>query len=219
MKKLQFRDIGQMEYLEAKALQEEYHAKVLAEESGFEHGIFLFCSHPHVLTSGISGKDGNLLVSDEILRAKGVSQVKTNRGGDITYHGPGQIVGYPIIPLSKYGLGVKSYVDLLEELIIRSIASFNIRCERLTGATGVWIRDGAGDRKICAMGIRVSRAITMHGFALNVNTDLSYFRLINPCGYTDKGVTSISKEAGYRISEKEVLEVLINNFRELTDSN
>src|SRR5690606_5507690 len=151
------------------------------------------------------------------LKAKNAEFVKTNRGGDITYHGPGQIVGYPIIDLEKFKLSVKGYVFNIEEVIIRTLKEFDINASRLEGATGVWLDiDKPGKtRKICAIGIKVSRGITMHGFAFNVNTDLEYFNHINPCGFTDKGVTSLSKELDKAIDMNIVKNSLIKNFEDI----
>jgi lipoyl(octanoyl) transferase len=159
-----------------------------------EHLIFV--EHPPVYTLGRHGKPSNMLMDRELLAAKGIECIPIERGGDITFHGPGQLVVYPIIDLEAHHLGVKEYVDLLEEAVIRLIAAYDIRGERVEGATGVWIER---NRKICAIGIRCSHFITMHGIGLNVNTDLSYFRAINPCGFTDKGVTSIAAETGFAI--------------------
>jgi lipoyl(octanoyl) transferase len=173
--------------------------------------FLLFCEHPHVYTIGKSGNNENLLINEQQLKDKGASVYKTNRGGDITYHGPGQIVGYPILDLEDFSLGIRSYIEKLEQAIIDSLADYGIKSERLDGATGVWIdTDKPGKtRKICAMGVRASRHVTMHGFAFNVNTDLDYFGYINPCGFTDKGVTSLQKELGQEIDIEEVK----NNIR------
>ena len=158
--------------------------------------IFIFCEHPHVYTLGKSGAAGNLLIENNALKEKGVEFFHTDRGGDITYHGPGQIVCYPILDLEHYGLGLRSYISKLEEAVILFLEHFGVKGERLQGATGVWLEvDTPGKvRKICAIGVRSSRFITMHGLALNINTDLSFYQFINPCGFTDKGVTSLEKE-------------------------
>jgi lipoyl(octanoyl) transferase len=163
-------------------------------------GTLIFVEHPHVYTLGKSGSENNLLLDYIQLRAKDASYYKIDRGGDITYHGPGQIVGYPIFDLEILQIGLKDYIFKLEEAIIKSVAELGIVASRLDGGTGVWLDpDIAGKaRKICAIGVRASRYITMHGFAFNVNTDLSYFNHINPCGFTDKGVTSLEKELGVR---------------------
>ncbi|MFT4070620.1 MAG: lipoyl(octanoyl) transferase LipB [Dysgonamonadaceae bacterium] len=161
----------------------------------------IFCEHPHVLTLGKHGDAHNLLYSDEFLNQKGVALYRTNRGGDVTYHGPGQIVGYPIFDLEQFGLGLKQYIHRMEEVIIRFLKIYGIESDRLEGATGVWLEKDTPSkaRKICAIGVRSSRFVTMHGFALNINTDLSYFQLINPCGFVDKGVTSLEKELGHTL--------------------
>ncbi len=165
----------------------------------------LFVEHPHVYTLGKSGDENNLLVNAETLAEKGVSFYPTNRGGDITYHGPGQLVGYPILDLDCFFTDIHKYLRLLEECIINTLADFGISASRSKGETGVWIDvDGDNPRKICAMGIRTSRWVTMHGFALNVNTDLSFFDYIIPCGIRNKGVTSMQKELGKTIDIKEV---------------
>ena len=157
----------------------------------------LFCEHKHVYTLGKSGSEQNLLVDYIQLQAKEAEFFRINRGGDITYHGPGQIVGYPILNLEYFVTGVKDYIFKLEESIIRLLADYNISATRLDGATGVWLGVGSSRvRKICAIGVRTSRWVSMHGFAFNVNTDLTYFNHINPCGFTDKAVTSMEKELG-----------------------
>ena len=150
------------------------------------------------MTIGKSGKDSNLLIPEETLRERGVSFYHINRGGDITYHGPGQITGYPVFDLEYWNLGLKQYIYMLEETIIRFLSLYDLKGERLEGATGVWLDPEVPGRarKICAIGVKSSRFVTMHGFALNINTDLSYFSLINPCGFTDKGVTSLAMELG-----------------------
>jgi lipoyl(octanoyl) transferase len=173
----------------------------------------IFCEHPHVYTIGKSGKQQNLLISEERLAQLQASCYHVDRGGDITYHGPGQIVGYPIFDLEQLGLSVKEYVHLLEECIITLLASYGIASSRLAGATGVWLDAGSTRaRKICAMGIRASRHITMHGFALNVNTDLNYFSYINPCGFTDKGVSSMAKELNSTQDLQKVEERLLDEI-------
>jgi len=157
--------------------------------------ILVFCEHPHVYTLGKSGDDTNLLINSLQLRNIEATFVHTNRGGDITYHGPGQLVGYPIFDLENFHIGLKQYVFLIEESIIRLLETYGVPSGRLAGATGVWLDpDNENCRKICAIGIRSSHFVTMHGFALNVNTDLKYFSYIHPCGFVDKGVTSLSQE-------------------------
>ncbi len=181
-------------------------------------GHLIFCEHPHVYTLGRFGNEQNLLLDTLKLNSTGAQFFHIDRGGDITYHGPGQLVGYPIFNLEAMGLGVKSYIHKMEESIIEVLKQFNINAERLDGATGVWIDtdNPKKTRKICAMGVKVNRGVSMHGFALNVNTDLSYFNHINPCGFTDKSVTSIEKETGneiylYSVKEK-LLQVMKKKF-------
>jgi lipoyl(octanoyl) transferase len=187
---LQYTDLGLMPYPEALTLQREA-ADALARADAA--GRVLLVEHPHVFTLGKHGNEGNLLAS-------GVELLKVDRGGDITYHGPGQLVVYPIINLHLLGAGIREYVNGLEEIVIRVIARHGIAGDRLSGATGVWIDPpGARPRKICAIGIKCSRGITTHGLALNVNTDLSYFSRIHPCGFRDKGVTSMAAELGREI--------------------
>ncbi len=199
--KIQFTDLGTIDYNQAWQFQEEKFNKIIqAKSRGGESArqYLIFCEHPHVYTLGKSGAESNLLINHIQLKAKHARFVKTNRGGDITYHGPGQIVGYPILDLEKLEIGLKKYIYLLEEVIISTLAAFNILSGRLEGATGVWLdaQYPAKARKICAIGVRTSKWVTMHGFALNVNTDLSYFDYINPCGFTDKKATSMAKELG-----------------------
>jgi lipoyl(octanoyl) transferase len=161
-------------------------------------GYLLFCEHPPVFTLGKSGSAENLLINEQMLAKQGIEFYRINRGGDITFHGPGQIVGYPIIDLEQFGLGIKAYIDLLEAAVILLLERYGVKAGRLPGATGVWLEtvNPKNARKICAIGVRASRFITMHGFAFNVNTDLSYYQYINPCGFVDKGVTSMHKELG-----------------------
>ena len=175
----------------------------------------IFCEHPHVITVGKNGLFSNLLFPEKTLKEKDVELFHVDRGGDITYHGPGQIVGYPIFDLESLDMGLKEYIGKMEEVIIQTIAEFGVKGERLAGATGVWIdKDLPGKaRKIAAIGVRSSRYVTMHGFALNINTDLSYFNLINPCGFVDKGVTSLEKEIGRKIDIEEVKLILKKYFK------
>jgi lipoyl(octanoyl) transferase len=182
-------------------------------------GKLVFVEHPHVYTLGKSGSENNLLIDYIQLRAKDASFFKIDRGGDITYHGPGQLVGYPIFDLERLKIGLKEYIFRIEEAIIRSAAEYGITASRLDGGTGVWIDPAVPGmaRKICAIGVRASRFVTMHGFAFNVNTDLSYFNYINPCGFTDKGVTSVEKEIGRRINLNEAKEIVRNKLREVFD--
>lgn len=200
MESFSYHDLGRIEYAEALQLQTAAFDTLLqakAEGVKGEDKLF-FCEHNPVLTIGKSGKDANLLISEELLKQRGVSLFHINRGGDITYHGPGQITGYPVFDLEHWHMGLRQYIATLEDAIIRFLALYGIKGERLNGATGVWIEPTVSGRarKICAIGVKSSRFVAMHGFALNINTDLSYFSLINPCGFTDKGVTSLAKELG-----------------------
>lgn len=186
---------------------------VLVETSHY----FLIVEHPPVYTLGKSGKEEHVLIDEEERVRKGVEYFRTNRGGDITFHGPGQIVGYPILDLEKFYTDIGKYLRSLEEVIILTLAEYGIKGERSAGETGVWIEpDVKGrERKICAMGVRCSRWITMHGFAFNVNTDLSYFDHIVPCGIRDKQVTSLQKELGHEVSMEEVKEKVKLNFEKV----
>lgn len=183
-----------------------FDAIIAAKLSGLPYqNEIIFCEHPHVYTLGRSGKENNMLLGDQQLKAIQATLYHIDRGGDITYHGPGQLVCYPILNLEDFKLGLKEYIHVLEEAIIRVCASYGIQAGRLAGATGVWLDGNTPTaRKICAMGVRSSRYVTMHGLALNVNTDLRYFSYINPCGFIDKGVTSLQKELGYQIPMEEV---------------
>ncbi len=198
-----FRDLGLMDYGEAWAYQEErFNALVSFKRhpDGKERPgqYLLFCEHPHVYTLGKSGDENNLLIRKDFLKKIGATYYKTNRGGDITYHGPGQIVGYPIVDLEWLGVGLKQYITLLEDSIIELLENYGITATQLQGATGVWLEADhpVKARKICAIGVRSGRHVTMHGFALNVNTNLEYFTYINPCGFETRGVTSMEKELG-----------------------
>lgn len=177
----------------------------------------LFVEHNPVYTLGKSGEISHVLINEEQRREKGIEFFKINRGGDITFHGPGQLVGYPIIDLDHFKTDLGWYLRCLEEVVIRTLAEYNIKGDRSTGETGVWIEpDVKGrERKICAMGIRCSRWITMHGFALNVNTDLDYFNFIIPCGIQNKRVTSIQQELGYDVSMGEIKEKMKRNFEKV----
>jgi lipoyl(octanoyl) transferase len=196
-----YTNLGRIAYTEALKIQTDafealLHAKSTGMGSKYNH--LFFCEHPPVLTIGKSGKDANLLVSENILADRGISLHHINRGGDITFHGPGQITGYPVFDLEYWQMGLKQYVHTIEDIVIRFLSLYGIKAGRIADATGVWI-DAAlpgRARKICAIGVKSSRYVTMHGFALNINTDISYFSLINPCGFTDKGVTSLEKELG-----------------------
>lgn len=203
----QFTNLGMIDYQKAWDFQEQMFQEVVSAKLKQRENPqtiipmlhhLIFCEHPHVYTLGKSGESANLLIPDDLLKKIGASFYKINRGGDITYHGPGQIVGYPIFDLDEMNLGIKEYIHKLEDAIILTLEEFNISASRLDGATGVWldVGDALKARKICAIGVRASRFVSMHGFALNVNTNLDYFRHINPCGFIDKGVTSLSKELG-----------------------
>ncbi|HHT52035.1 MAG: lipoyl(octanoyl) transferase LipB [Bacteroidales bacterium] len=215
-----FIDWGTIEYAQAWHQQEEIFNKILETkklgQSTEALQKVILCEHPHVYTLGKSGAENNLLVNQAFLDSIQATFFKTNRGGDITYHGPGQLVGYPILDLENYHLGLKDYVHLIEESIIQTIAEYGIVGTRLEGATGVWLDVGTPQaRKICAIGVKASRYVTMHGYALNVNTDLSYFNHINPCGFVDKGVTSIQKELQKEVAMSEVKRVFERCFVEL----
>ncbi len=226
MQTILFQDLGRVAYDAAWDYQEsllQANLRVKAQwynmpnapaaNNGTQHHL-LFCEHPHVYTIGKSGHMENLLVNDARLKELEVSFFKTNRGGDITYHGPGQVVGYPILDLEHFVTDLGKYMRNLEEAIIRTLSHYGIDGGRLPGATGVWLDADtkAKARKICAMGVRCSRWVTMHGFALNVNTDLRYFDYIVPCGITDKSVTSMQKELGYAVDEQEVKDILKHEF-------
>lgn len=214
-----YEDLKTIEYGSAWDYQQQLFAEVLnCKDKGFEtKNNLLFCEHPHTITIGKHGKQENLLFQESFLKEKGVSLFQIDRGGDITYHGPGQLVGYPIFDLESYNIGLRQYISNVEEIIIRLLQSYNIQSERLDGAAGVWIDTTipSKTRKIAAIGVRSSRFVTMHGFALNVNTDLSFFSLINPCGFIDKGVTSMEKELGYKVNMEEVKEKARNLFEEI----
>lgn len=203
-KNIVFEDLGLMDYQQAWDYQELLFQQLLSSKgkstagSTANAGNLLFVEHPHVYTLGKSGSPENLLVNEAFLQSKGASFYHINRGGDITYHGPGQLVGYPILDLDALCIGVREYVFRLEEVVIQCLKQYNIEGGRLGGASGVWLgADITGlSRKICAIGVRASRAVTMHGFAFNINTDLSFYNHINPCGFTDKGVTSLQMETG-----------------------
>lgn len=189
---------------------ELFDALIAAKIAGKPYrNMLITCEHPHVYTLGKSGKANNMLLGEEQLKAIDATLYHIDRGGDITYHGPGQLVGYPIINLEDFNLGLKEYIHRLEEAVIRVCAYYGIVAERMEKATGVWLDTGTSRaRKICAMGVKSSRFVTMHGLALNVNTDLRYFSYINPCGFIDKGVTSIQQELKREIEIEEVKELL-----------
>ncbi|MEX1002334.1 MAG: lipoyl(octanoyl) transferase LipB [Crocinitomicaceae bacterium] len=188
------------------------------KEKGATKNHLIFCEHPHVYTLGKSGKAENLLITEALLEKYNASFYKINRGGDITYHGPGQLVMYPIFDLDHFFTDIHKYMRFLEEAIILTLAEFGIKGGRVEGMTGVWIEGGTPtERKICAMGVKSSRWVTMHGIALNVNTDLAYFNHIVPCGISDKSVTSIKKELGQEVPIKEVQKALEENMANIFD--
>ena len=202
-KQIIYKDLGVKDYQEAWDYQEERFNRLVEYKRNREaeerpDQFLLFCEHPHVYTLGKSGDENNLLIRKDFMDKINATYYKTNRGGDITYHGPGQIVGYPIVDLEVLEIGLKQYIALLEDSIIELLGEYGITATQLDGATGVWldVDHPVKARKICAMGVRSSRYVTMHGFALNVNTNLDYFTYINPCGFETKGVTSMEKELG-----------------------
>ncbi len=211
MKTTEIEQWGLIPYAEAwdrqKVLFDEL---VEAKRNGVEYkNRIIFCQHPHVYTLGKHGKESNMLVGQEQLLGMHAELFHIDRGGDITYHGPGQWVCYPILNLEDFHLGLKDYLHLLEEAVIRVCASYGVEASRVKGATGVWLDTGTcRERKICAMGVKSSHFVTMHGLALNVNTDLKYFGYINPCGFIGKGVTSLAAELGHDIPMEEVRERL-----------
>jgi len=219
-KQVWFRDLGHVAFQESWDLQHELlketvDRKLSNRSLPFEEKLptenhLLFCAHPHVYTLGKSGKEEHLLVNEKERKEKGIEYYKINRGGDITYHGPGQVVGYPIIDLDNFFTDIHKFLRLLEEVVIRTLAIYGVKGDRLPGATGVWLdpADPARARKICAIGIRCGRWVTMHGWAFNVNSDLSYFDLIVPCGLHDKSVTSLEKELGRKVDIEEVKQYL-----------
>ena len=231
MRNLVFTHWGVIEYEEAwnrqKALfhalvEEKTRSAVIGSQNspGWDAPLphqFILCQHPPVYTLGKSGRDSNLLVSEEFLRSKGASLFHIERGGDITFHGPGQCVGYPILDLDDFSLSLRGYITLLEEGIIRTLDDFGIAASRCPGAIGVWLdaEDPLKSRKICAIGVRAGRGVTMHGFALNVNTDLSFFNYIHPCGFVDKGVTSLARELKHEVNIEEVMGCLKTHFSTL----
>lgn len=221
--KIIFEDLGVSEYKNTWDYQEELMQKVidqkLAKKQNPEkesENYLLFVEHPHVYTLGKSGDEQNLLLNYIQLQAADATFFHTDRGGDITYHGPGQIVGYPIFDLENFGIGLRKYIELMEEAIIKTIAEFGLVGARDEKATGVWLDAGKPtSRKICAIGVKSSRFVTMHGFAFNVNTNLNYFQHINPCGFTDRGVTSLEKELGRKQDFEAVKKVVLEKLLEV----
>ena len=221
-----FEDLGVKDYKETWDYQEtvfneiiDYKRKPESERANLicPSNRLIFVEHPHVYTLGKSGSEGNLLIDPLQLQNKGATFYRTNRGGDITYHGPGQIVGYPIINLDGTGMSLKDYVHRLEESVILAISNYGLKGERLPGATGVWLdaEIPGKARKICAIGVRASHYTTMHGFALNVNTDLNYFSYIHPCGFIDKTVTSLKQETGSTVNFKEAKRIVRESFEKV----
>jgi len=211
-------DVGLKEYKECWDYQEELLKEVSDDKRSTkqpsEKNYFLLVEHPHVYTLGKSGDEANMLANADFLKKIEATFYKINRGGDITYHGPGQLVGYPIIDLENYKIGVREYIEKMEDAIIATIAEYGLEGGRKEGATGVWLQADhkVRARKICAIGVRVSRYVTMHGFALNVNTDMRYFNYINPCGFNSFGVTSIQQELGKEIPMEEVKKLVQEKF-------
>jgi lipoyl(octanoyl) transferase len=226
-----FKDLGVMPYIEAWDYQEfllkqnvdiktRYHSAQQKQKKNSTTNYLLFVEHPPVYTLGKTGHEENVLLNEGELQERGIHFVKTNRGGDITFHGPEQIVGYPILDLEKFGTDIGKYLRNLEEIIIRTLSDYGILGERSNGETGVWLEPGnpGMERKIAAFGVRCSRWITMHGFAFNVNTDLGYFNGIVPCGIKNKQVTSLARELGRNIDLFEVKEKLKIHFEEIFEA-
>lgn len=222
-KQINLQDLGSKDYKETWDYQTDLLDKIIAikrknrvsEDQEITPNHFLFVEHPHVYTLGKSGDQKNLLINEKQLEERGATYYKINRGGDITYHGPGQIVGYPILDLENFFTDIHKYLRLLEEVIIKTIAEYGLTGVRSKGETGVWLDvETPFARKICAMGIRSSRWVTMHGFALNVNTDLGYFDNIIPCGIRGKAVTSLEAELNRKVDLKEVKAKILKHFKE-----
>jgi lipoyl(octanoyl) transferase len=213
-------DLGIKDYKETwdyqKDIQSEMIKTKLSSGLASDLAYLLLVEHPHVFTLGQSGKENNLLIDAKFLESIHASFYRTDRGGDITYHGPGQIVGYPILDLDSTHMGIRKYIDTLEEVVIQTLAEYHLQTDRVKGATGVWTKQSNlyPTRKICAIGVKVSRGVTLHGFALNVATDLKYFSYINPCGFTDKTVTSMETELGFKPDLMKVKETLLIKFSE-----
>ncbi|MGY6521728.1 MAG: lipoyl(octanoyl) transferase LipB [Mongoliitalea sp.] len=226
-KKVKFLDLGSKDYKECWDFQESIFGEIVAkkienrklpaEEQSATDNYLIFVEHPHVYTLGKSGELSHLLLDEKGLEEKNATFYKINRGGDITYHGPGQLVGYPILDLENFFTDIHKYLRLLEEAIILTLADYGIEAGRIDGLTGVWLDhvEQKNPRKICAMGVKSSRWVTMHGFAFNVNADLAYFGNIVPCGIADKAVTSLHLELGRAMDESEVKEKVKNHLAEL----
>ena len=212
MRTCQIVHLGLVGYAEAYALQKRIVAARKTEAIG---DVLLLCEHPHVITQGRNGKGEHLLASEHVLQQKGIEYYETTRGGDITYHGPGQIVGYPILNLGAIRRDVVWYVRTLEEAMIQATAEFGIKAERVAGKTGIWVRVGNTEEKLAAIGVHISRWVTSHGFAYNVSTDLRNFDLIVPCGIAECRVTSLEKLLGRSVEEKEVSPRIAKHLGEL----
>ncbi len=215
-----FEDLGRIRYKEAWDYQEKLFQQVIRdklEKKENKHQYLLFCEHEHVYTLGKSGNRQNLLIARELCESRNIDLHAIDRGGDITYHGPGQLVAYPIIDLEDFQIGIKRYISMLEDVVIETLRRYGISGEKDEKAMGVWIDPAqpAKARKICAIGVRASRFVTMHGLALNVNSDLSYFNYINPCGFTDRGVTSMQKELGGGVDFKAVSAAMKSAFTDI----
>jgi lipoyl(octanoyl) transferase len=229
-KEISFIQLPVVDYQETWTYQEKLFAGILElkasnrnlppEEEKTTPNYLIFCQHPHVYTLGKSGSENNLLINEEFLKQKGATFYKINRGGDITYHGPGQLVGYPIFDLDNFFTDIHKYLRLLEEAVILTLAEYGIVAGRIAGLTGVWLDHEKQERprKICAMGVKCSRWVTMHGFAFNINTDLDYFNYIVPCGITDKAVTSLKKELGYEVPLPEIEQKMLNHIENLFEA-
>ena len=212
-----FEDLGLINYKKAWDHQIQLFEALLLNKSSEisnKEQYIIFCEHPHVFTNGKSGNHSNLLINKELLEQKEIEYYDIDRGGDITYHGPGQQVVYPILDLDEFGINTREYVYRLEEAVIKTLESFSIKAARLHGAAGIWIdvEDKSKCRKICAIGVKSSRRVTMHGLALNINADLKYFSYMNPCGFIDKGVTSMQQELGQMVDTNLVKSKLKENF-------
>jgi lipoyl(octanoyl) transferase len=226
-KSITFQNLGLIDYQTAWDYQEKLHAEIVNVKLGNKQlspdnqintpNYLLFCEHPHVYTLGKSGKPEHLLLDEKGLEKYDAKYYKINRGGDITYHGKGQLVGYPIFDLENFFTDIHRYMRFLEEAVIRTCADLGVAAGRIDGLTGVWIDyiDQKNPRKICAMGVKASRWVTMHGFALNVNTDLSYFNHIVPCGIDDKAVTSLQKELGETLDFQEVSDIMLKHLKDI----
>ncbi len=227
-KKIEIQELGLKDFKETWEYQEVLFKGILdtkiknrREDANLDtNNYFLFVEHPHVYTLGKSGDISNLLLNEEQLKQKGATFYKINRGGDITYHGPGQIVGYPILDLDNFFTDIHKYLRFLEEMVVLTLGEYGVKGVRSDGETGVWLDVGTPfARKICAMGVRASRWVTMHGFALNVNADLGYFDNIIPCGINDKAVTSLNVELGVeKVDVSEVKEKLLKHFTKLFEA-